>query len=114
MLELRVICARLPLNALVSAECLHLAGSPPDSEGVADGCASLEALAVRVGQLGLRAERFKIQLLHTSPVHLFSEPEAARAGRVRPRPQDTIKTGALPAVSVDGWIITAPRNACAC
>jgi hypothetical protein len=45
MNELRVICARIPHNELVSAECKHLAGALPGSEGVADHCTTLEHVA---------------------------------------------------------------------
>jgi tRNA G10 N-methylase Trm11 len=83
--ELRVICARFPLNELVSAECKHLAGSLPDSEGVADNCTSLERVApsaylslgvrclaeaatlddltAQVQMLALAANRFRIEVL---------------------------------------------------
>jgi predicted RNA methylase len=87
MNELRVICARFPRNELASAECQRLAGGLPDSEGVADNCASLEHVAqsaylslgvrclaeavtlddlvTQVQLLELAPHRFKIELLHT-------------------------------------------------
>ncbi|MBE0697457.1 MAG: methyltransferase domain-containing protein, partial [Anaerolineaceae bacterium] len=100
MNELRVICARFPRNELVSAECLRLAGSLPDSEGVADHCASLEyvaqsaylslgvrclaeaaaldELAAQVQMLGLTPERFKIEILRIERDPNFSVPDALR------------------------------------
>ena len=95
MNELRVICARFPLNELASAECKHLAGSLPDSEGVADNCTSLERVAqsaylslgvrclteaatlddlvAQVQRLGLAANRFRIEVLRINLDLDFSE-----------------------------------------
>jgi hypothetical protein len=101
MNELRVICARFPLNELVSAECKHLAGSLPDSEGVADNCTSLERvaqsaylslgvrclaeaatlddLAAQVQMLALASNRFKIEVLRTYLDPNFSKQDAIRS-----------------------------------
>lgn len=101
MNELRVVCARFPLNELAAAECNSLAGSLPDSEGVADNCTSLERVAqsaylglgvrciaeastlddlvIQVQMLGLAPNRFKIEMLRTFRDRGFSEPVAIHA-----------------------------------
>jgi tRNA G10 N-methylase Trm11 len=98
--ELRIICARFSLNELVAAECLHLAGSLPDSEGVADQCASLERVAksaylslgvrclaeaatlddlvARVRLLRLSSDRFRIEMQRIDLEHIVSERNAVR------------------------------------
>jgi SAM-dependent methyltransferase len=101
MNELRVICARYPLNEVVAAECKHLAGSLPDSEGVADNCTSLERvaqsaylslgvrclaeaatlndLAAQVQMLALASNRFKIEVLRTYQDPNFSKQDAIQS-----------------------------------
>jgi tRNA G10 N-methylase Trm11 len=98
MNELRVICARIPHNELVAAECQRLAGSLPDAEGVADHCttlehvaqsaylslgvrclaeaATLDELAAQVQRLALSPNRFKIELLRICLEPDFSEQSA--------------------------------------
>jgi tRNA G10 N-methylase Trm11 len=46
----RVICARLPGNELISAECHRLTGSTPDAEGVAEFSGEITQRAGRVQQ----------------------------------------------------------------
>jgi tRNA G10 N-methylase Trm11 len=101
MNDLRVICARFPLNELVAAECYQLTGSLPDPEGVADNCASLERVAssaylslgvrclaeavtledlvAQVERLALSADRFRIELLRISLERDFTKEDAIRA-----------------------------------
>ncbi len=95
--NLRVICARIPGDELIAAECEHLAGGLPDAEGVAAAqtleyvprsaylslglsCAaqagSLEELARLVGQAHVRADRFRIELLRLAPWPDLSERQA--------------------------------------
>jgi predicted RNA methylase len=86
--ELRAICARLPGNELVGAECANLTGGLPDADGVAvcqtlahihraayvrtglrclAQAPALEALAEQVAELSLDAERFSVDFLNLSP-----------------------------------------------
>lgn len=96
--DLRIICARFSLNELVSAECLHLAGSLPDSEGVADHCVSLERVAqsaylrlgvrclaeavsldnlvAQVRDLRLSSDRFRIEMQRIDLDRLVSQRSA--------------------------------------
>ena len=99
MNELRAICARLPGNELVAAECHSLTGGLPDVDGVAvcqsierlpqaaylslglrclAQALSLDELACQVAALQLRAERFRLEFLDLTAQAPFSKPQAIR------------------------------------
>ena len=112
--DLRVICARIPGNELVAAECENLTGGRPDAEGVA-ACRTLEhvwrsayislglrclaeaqtlaELAARVQALaaqpgGFRPDRFRIEFLRLSEQPPISKQAAvlALADAIHARP----------------------------
>ncbi len=97
MPDYRVICARLPDNQLVAAECHNLAGGLPDSDGVAlcrqvdrvpqaaylslglrclAQATSLDDLTAQVARLGLTAERFRVEYLDLTARSALHKPEA--------------------------------------
>ena len=85
--ELRILCAHIPKNELVAAECQNLTGGCPDAEGLAicqtldyfdrgayltkalrclAEASTLAELTAQVGELHLNAERFRIEYLRVS------------------------------------------------
>jgi tRNA G10 N-methylase Trm11 len=95
--DYRVICARLPGNQLVAAECQNLTGGLPDDEGVAlcqqvtrvpqsaylslglrclAHAASLDELVDQVSRLGLAAERFRVEFLDLTARSTLYKPQA--------------------------------------
>jgi tRNA G10 N-methylase Trm11 len=98
--ELRIICARLPGNALVAAECQALTGGMPDAEGVAVGqtvapipqsaylqiglrglaeAPTLEELCTQIAALSIPAEGFRIEFLRLNPASQVSKRQAILA-----------------------------------
>jgi tRNA G10 N-methylase Trm11 len=86
--ELRVVCARLPGNELVAAECEALTGGRPDTEGVAvcqrldlvpraayvslgvrclAEARTLDALCAQIAVLPVEADRFRVEYLSLWP-----------------------------------------------
>ncbi|MBN2148810.1 MAG: hypothetical protein JW726_15590 [Anaerolineales bacterium] len=100
MSELLALCARLPGNDLVAAECVNLTGGRPDADGVAP-CRSLEfipraayvttgvrriataptidVLAQSVAQMQITAENFRVEFLRFSSHQEISKSQAILA-----------------------------------
>ena len=98
--ELRVVCARLPGNELVAAECTALTGGIPDAEGVAVSqrldsipraafltlgvrclaeAHTLNDLCAQIASLPVEAERFRVEYLSLWPKNPLSKPQVVLA-----------------------------------
>jgi len=98
--ELRAVCARLPGNVLVSAECQALTGGIPDAQGVAvcqrvdrvaqaafitmgvrclAEAAGLDELCVQIAELPVDAEDFRVEYLSLWPQAPLPKPQVVLA-----------------------------------
>jgi precorrin-6B methylase 2 len=98
--ELRVVCARLPGNDLVTAECEALTGGIPDAAGVAVGqhldlipraafltlgvrclaeALTLDVLCAQIAALALAADRFRVETLSLWPQDPLPKPQVVLA-----------------------------------
>jgi predicted RNA methylase len=98
--ELRVICARLPVNELVAAECAALTGGIPDAQGVAvcqrldllpraafltlgvrclAEAPALDDLCAQIAALQMGAERFRVETLSLWPINPLPKPQVVLA-----------------------------------
>lgn len=98
--ELRVVCARLPGNELVAAECAALTGGTPDAEGVAvcqrldlipraafltlgvrclAQAYKLDDLCAQVASLPIDADRFRVEYLSLWPQNPLPKPQIVLA-----------------------------------
>ncbi len=98
--ELRAVCARLPGNELVAAECATLAGGTPDAQGVAvcsrldlishaayitlgvhclADAHTLDELCAQVTALPLEADRFRVETLSLWPQQSLIKPQVVLA-----------------------------------
>jgi predicted RNA methylase len=98
--ELRVVCARLPENELVAAECAALTGGIPDAQGVAvcqrldllpraafltlgvrclAEAPALDDLCAQIAALQVDAERFRVETLSLWPHAPLPKPQVVLA-----------------------------------
>ncbi len=98
--ELRVVCARLPGNQLVAAECDALTGGIPDAQGVAvcqrldllpraafltlgvrclAEAPALDDLCAQIAALQMDAERFRVETLSLWPINPLPKPQVVLA-----------------------------------
>jgi len=98
--ELRAVCARLPGNELVAAECAALTGGTPDAQGVAvcqhldlipraayitlgvrclAEAPTLDELCAQIALLPLEADRFRVETLSLWPQQPLIKPQVVLA-----------------------------------